>query len=406
MRILHVIIRLGEDCGGPTHGLAALARAQATMGDEVTILPCCTLEGEKKVLEQGLQGGLLVLPPAIRGNLGLYSPAVDRAVLRAAANADIIHVHGTWRCHLMAASRAARKLGVPWVVRPAGNLGRIPRSIKRFSKWLYLTLIERRAIERASALHCCTAKELEEVLELGLHPRHFIIPQPVEDALAAIDVPAGEFERACPGIGPGDDVVLYLGRLTAIKQLEVLVEAFTRIARRFLAAHLVLAGPLEDRQLCERLRHLAREGGVAQRMHMPGLVRGATKAAVFRRATVFVQPSRHENFGLSTAEALLFGRTCIVNSGVALSDEIAAAGAGIRYSGGAQELVGPLEQALSDASFREACQRNAQRLSRNYRPGVVAGQLRREYQQCLGHPPVAAAAADPSAEAGTSRRRA
>jgi glycosyltransferase involved in cell wall biosynthesis len=75
-----------------------------------------------------------------------------------------------------------------------------------------------------------------------------------------------------------------------------------------------------------------------------------------KRTTVFVQPSAHENFGASIAEALLFGKACIVSDGVGLSEDIALEKAGLVF---------------------------ARLLSDNFRSKVVAANLKKQYNLCI-----------------------
>ena len=95
-----------------------------------------------------------------------------------------------------------------------------------------------------------------------------------------------------------------------------------RLAPVFPGWHLILAGPYEDREILGRLQRRIQEAGLARRVSLPGLVTAGLKAACFNRAEIFAQPSLHENFGMSVAEALLLGVPCIVSDGVALAEDI------------------------------------------------------------------------------------
>lgn len=384
MRILHVIIRLAEIDGGPPRGLVTLARMQADHGDDVTILPCTSLGGAQ-VIESGAYGRLTVLPAATNSEVKLPERSVKRAVESAVGEMpDIIHIHGTWRYHSRATSRAAIRRGIPYVVRPAGNLGTVTRRAKGYIKWPYFQFIEKPVIQHASAIQCCSMKEHRELGELNLAPPVFIVPQPVEDTLLDMHGDADVLRRLCPTVREDSLVVLYLGRLTPIKQLPKLLEAFTEISGEFERAQLVLAGPSKSDDLVSLLTRRIGAASLEDRVHLPGMVRDGAKADLLRRADIFAQPSRHENFGISTAEALLFGKPCVVNSGVALADEIASAGAGIRYHEKVSDLVAALRELLSNSQVRQRCASAAERLARRFRPDVVARQLKTEYERILG----------------------
>ncbi len=106
LRVLHVIYMLSEDLGGPPRALATLARAQAARGDDVTVLPCRRGAGPQ-TLEVGRHGSLAVHAAPTDARLMWYNGLVRRTVLDLAQTADIVHVHGTWRYHLLAAAGAA-----------------------------------------------------------------------------------------------------------------------------------------------------------------------------------------------------------------------------------------------------------------------------------------------------------
>jgi glycosyltransferase involved in cell wall biosynthesis len=79
----------------------------------------------------------------------------------------------------------------------------------------------------------------------------------------------------------------------------------------------------------ERLRTLAAELGVAERVELRGQLPPAEAAAQARRASLFVMPSVDEAFGVAYVEAMAGGVPAIGCRGEAGPEEIAAAGGGI-----------------------------------------------------------------------------
>ena len=116
---------------------------------------------------------------------------------------------------------------------------------------------------------------------------------------------------------------------------------------------------------------------------LPGTVLGEAKAALFSRADVFAQPSLHENFGASVAEALCYGIPCVVSNGVALAPDVAEAGAGLVCDSEAGSLADSLKRLMGDPDLRSQCGRKALELSRRYQPENVAAQLDHEYELCI-----------------------
>jgi len=110
--------------------------------------------------------------------------------------------------------------------------------------------------------------------------------------------------RARFGLGPGDLLVTYIGRIAREKNLELLLQAWERLAPRRGAAQLVLVGrgPLE-----EEIRRRGLPG-----VHVTGLLRGRELSQAYASADVFTFPSPTETFGNSLLEAMGSGLPSLV----------------------------------------------------------------------------------------------
>ncbi len=114
------------------------------------------------------------------------------------------------------------------------------------------------------------------------------------------ELPAAWGENA-PDPVPNDvRVLLAVGRLTPQKGIDVAVRALPLLPDD--TALVVLSSTQEEH---DALASLARELGVADRLHLLGRVPDV--AAWLRRAHVLVHPARWEGFGLAVLEAMLAG---------------------------------------------------------------------------------------------------
>ena len=111
-------------------------------------------------------------------------------------------------------------------------------------------------------------------------------------------------------------IVLSIARLARQKGVDVAIRAL----RDLPDATLVVLGEGPERQSLEAL---ARELGLAGRVYLPGRVPDV--AAWLRRASVYVQPSRWEGFGLGVLEAML-AELPVVASNVSSLPEIVVDG--------------------------------------------------------------------------------
>lgn len=382
MRILHVILDMSEAMGGPPRGLATLAEAQAARGDDVIILPCREVPGPQ-TLDPGRYGNLTVMKPPTRSRLLWYNAALKSALRAAARDRDIIHVHGTWRYHSLACAAVARERDIPFVLRPYGNLGRATRRHKGLVKMPYFVLFERPAANHAAAIHCSSAKERDELAGLGLRPRIFVVPHAIDAALNEVQPDYAALNDLIPGLRAEESLIVYLGRISFIKRLDVLLEAFIRLEASFPQWRLVFAGPHEFPDVAADLARRIESSGLSARVHMPGMVRGAAKAALLRRAAVFAQPSEHENFGISVAEAMAVGIPCVVSKGVALAADIIQSGAGLACDSTPVAFEQALRTMMADEANRRRFGQAAATLAARFTPQAIAEELDREYQRCI-----------------------
>jgi glycosyltransferase involved in cell wall biosynthesis len=95
---------------------------------------------------------------------------------------------------------------------------------------------------------------------------------------------------------------------------------FVEAARALPEARFVLAGPWRDGAI-DTLRALA-----PPNVSFPGWVSDRELHDLYRRAAVYVQPSQHEGFGVSVAEAMLAGCVPVVSDRGALPEVVGDAG--------------------------------------------------------------------------------
>jgi glycosyltransferase involved in cell wall biosynthesis len=370
MRILHVVPSYlpAVRYGGTIHSVHGLCRALARAGHDVTVLTT-NVDGpgespvplDAPVLLDGVR--VRYFPSRVLRRLYVSTP-MARALPDAVAAADIVHLHSVFLWPTLAAARAARSAGVPYVLSPRGMLVR--ELIERRSAWAkraWIALFERRTVESAAAVHCTSDLEREELLALGLQPRAtFVVPNGVE----LPDAPASP---------PRADTILYLGRINWKKGLERLIEAMREVPR----GKLVIAGNDEE-DLAPRLGALAAQLGVADRVAFSGYVEGAAKQELLRSAAVTVLPSLSENFGNAVLEAMAHGCPVVVTRGVGLAEAVRAAGAGLVADPDPAALARSIRSYLEDPAARAMAGAAAAALARErYGWDRVAARMAEHY---------------------------
>jgi glycosyltransferase involved in cell wall biosynthesis len=113
------------------------------------------------------------------------------------------------------------------------------------------------------------------------------------------------------------EYLLYVGTTHPHKNTTSLIEALAQIDP---VPPLVMCGP--KRSDAEKVKHLAEEKGIADKVYLPGYVEDAELAGLYEEATAYVHPSLYEGFGMPLLEAMYF-ETPVVASDIAAIPEVA-----------------------------------------------------------------------------------
>lgn len=354
MKVLHVIPSLWRGDGGPTHALLTMERALSAQGVAVET---ATTDDAGPGKRNGKPCGQPLLVEGathwyFRKRADLYKPAPSLLpwLSREIARFDIVHIHALFSFTTTVAARAARLASVPYIVRPMGSLDRWGLQQRRpLFKQLSLALIEGPLLERAAAVHFTSESESQHAAALGLRLKAAIVPLAVDTDLPGPRTESDKFR------------LLFLSRLDPKKNVEGLLAALALMRDEPVRWEAFIAGdgdPVYVDSLKAAVRYLQLDGQV----QWLGRVESEAKALAFANADVFVLPSHSENFGIAAAEALAAGLPCVLGEGVAIADEVAAAGAGFAVSPTPEAIAAGLRR-IMDTGTREKMSLAARRLA-------------------------------------------
>lgn len=194
-------------------------------------------------------------------------------------------------------------------------------------------------------------RELVERFAIAGDERFHTIPLGFDLApLAAIDETARSEARAALGIPPQTRVLTTVGRLTAIKNYALLLEA----ARLVCAAHsdvqVLIAGEGEQRA---ELAQQAAAAGLADRVRFLGW-RGDL-ATIYGATDVFVLTSRNEGTPVALIEAMASGVAAVSTNVGGVADVVADETDGLLVpSDDAPALAAAIERLLASADLRRS----------------------------------------------------
>lgn len=309
-----------------------------------------------------------------------YAPDLRRLLRKASREVDLVNIHSLFLYPQYAAWRAATKAGRPYVVTPHGALDPYLRRRGRVRKAATDYLWQRRMLEGAAALQVATDDEasliqdiapgvLRLVLPLGIHVEAFRRPA---DPRAFRKAHLGDSEAP---------VVLALGRLARKKGLDILVRALARLDARPDAV-LVLAGP-DDEGLEPKLRALARELGIADRVFFPGMLFEDQRLEALAAATVWALPSHTENFAIAALEALAAGVPVIVSPAVNLAPLLREGSAAVVAAATPEAFATSIGELLASPERRSSLSAAGRSFADDYDWRIVAAQTARAYESLL-----------------------
>ena len=144
---------------------------------------------------------------------------------------------------------------------------------------------------------------------------------------------------------------MHLGRVTAVKGLDILAAAFALIAEQHEDARLAIVGPDIDGYAQEVRKRLS-ELGIAERAVFTDMLVGDEKLAALRDADIFALPSYSENFGMAVVEAMAAGLPVVISDQVKIWREVEGAGAGLVAPCDPAEFSQALRSLLVDLARR------------------------------------------------------
>jgi phosphatidyl-myo-inositol dimannoside synthase len=223
--------------------------------------------------------------------------------------------------------------------------------------WEPLPWVRRKAVQSAQAVLAIsqfTAARLSDTQGIAPESIH-LLPLALDPSFRA----AGEkgLSSPPPAWFPKGRVLLSVTRLAAsegYKGVDTMIRTLGRIQTRAADLQYVIVGDGDDRA---RLERLARDSGVAARVHFAGKLDASNDElrACYAHCDVFVLPSKGEGFGMVFLEAMAYGKPVIGGNHGGTPDIIEDGVTGFLIEHGDEERLGQIiEMLVRDESTRRA----------------------------------------------------
>lgn len=315
MRIIHLV--RSKNWGGGEQYALDLCRASVKDENKVTVIS----RGIPSVDNHFQISGIEMKKMPLGGILDFVSPFKLARLIRSLEEKEvIIHVHNFKDAEIVA--RAKPLIGNSKIVKLVVTRHLVVRG-KRSARWKSIF----NAIDR-----------LIFVSELA--KREFLSTNPPIDGgkLAvvhnSITIP-GQYENAQPSGLQTPVILLYIGRISPEKGIDVLIKAMAGLKDLPLKLIIAGAGPKE---YTDRLYRLAEENGVREKIEWRGFVEDRFK--IIRESDICVVPSTtRESFGLTVIEGMSQARPVITTDNGAQPEIIRDGTTGILIRPGEPELL-------------------------------------------------------------------
>lgn len=355
MKILHCVASLAPRHGGPTVAVFGMVRAQRELGVDAVILSSDDDLGgrlnvplRRWIEHEGVPVFFLPRVTARQHTLAGFTftpeyPAWLRAHVR---EYDFAHIHTVFSHPANSAMRVCRNAGVPYCVRPLGQLCHWSLLQRRLLKQLQLALVTRRNINGARFIHCTSEMEARETASEGFSSPCLVLPHGIVMPPRLVD--ARERLRKLLRMPPDRHVVAFMSRIHPKKGIEMLLQAAAMLPASF---DLAIVGT-GDEAYVNRLKQASAQS-LPGRVHWLGFKEGQEKWLVLQGSDLFVLPSYSENFGIAVLEAVACGLPVVISDQVALQDEVKKHHLGIVTPLSANALAEAMKDLLASSTERK-----------------------------------------------------
>ncbi|HOZ36567.1 MAG TPA: glycosyltransferase family 4 protein [bacterium] len=174
---------------------------------------------------------------------------------------------------------------------------------------LGLLALSKLTVKKADALRVVSSGLKKKLVRAGLRLPIAVIPTPVN--LENFKTPDGQAVLSIKNQFSGQKILLFVGRLTAEKNLPFLLKCFANIVRRQPRTTLLIIGDGPEK---DRLQKVINTRQLSNQVKLLGQINYQSLLNYFHAADIFVLASRHESFGKVILEAAAAGKPTVASA--------------------------------------------------------------------------------------------
>jgi len=295
----------------------------------------------------------------------IYHHALSRFCRHPQYRPDVLQLVGTVRWGAIPWIQQLKRMGIGTVY-AVTTASKVTRRVEGFDRRLFKF---RSIFNTMDCIVTNTDHLAQMVREMGVTTRVEAISNGVDLTRFHSDASSGRPAeiRAGLGIGPADPMIVTVGNIMARKGSDLLVEAFSQLARIHPDAHLVFVGPrpaggeAHHHSFRDRLDGLVDQSGAAERIHFVGISDEVPE--FLRAADVFVLPSKREGLPNSVIEAMACRTPVVITPFDGLCDDLGKAESEYLLADfDPASLASLIQRLVEEKPLAEAIARNGQAL--------------------------------------------
>ena len=314
MRILKVIPYYFPELkfGGPPLKAHTLARCLRAEGADISVL---TFDSENPARSETIEiEGVPVHYLPWKGR-GLRQYPLDLEAIRArVAENDLIHLYGLYTLICPIAARACRKLSKPYLCEPLGMYP--PRQRNLLAKHAYNATVTKWMFHHAEKIVATSQPESDDLTKV-FPPSRITVRRNGIDLAAFQQLPPREQFLQRHDLDTRKRHVLYLGRISPIKNLEVAIRAFKEA--NIPDCLFVMVGPAMEKDYLTKLHSLIRQLDLGDTVRILPPAYDDQRLEALSAADLVILPSISESFGNAAGEAVAAGTPVLVTTGCGIA---------------------------------------------------------------------------------------
>lgn len=242
------------------------------------------------------------------------SPEMLKGLKSTCVNADIVHSNSLWMMPNIypwwAIKECRNKKNRPkLVISPHGTLAEWALARSKWGKRIIGWCGQYTTLQKADMFFATCEKEYREIRRFGLNQPVAIIP-------IGMNLPDLE-EMHAVAYKNTRRHLLFFGRIHEVKAIDILVEAWGKLAKKYTQWDLQIAGP--DGGARAGLEKMSFDQKIP-RVEFVGEINGSAKYEFLASGDLCVLPSKTENFAVTVAESLASGTPVVASKGTPWKD--------------------------------------------------------------------------------------